>query len=208
MTPHGVTHDAIIELGAGELKTYDNFLDEVFNFTGGGAVTFRSADPSHRFIISAEVWTDGRPLRHVRSRRSNSPAPTRPRSPPASPSARARAPTSAASISPTPRTASPPRSSTPPAPDPRNRHAQSRRKRLGPDRRSPRSSATATYDSARPTPPSATPSSSTTPPTTDASSPPPSSGRNRSMERRRTPALHSEEHALYEPIQPHRSNRQ
>ena len=54
----GARHDAIIELGAGELKTFDNFLDSVFHFTGGGAVTFRSADSSKRFIVSAEVWTD------------------------------------------------------------------------------------------------------------------------------------------------------
>ena len=54
----GVKHDAIIELGAGELKTFDNFLDTVFDFTGGGAVTFRSADSSKRFVVSAEVWTD------------------------------------------------------------------------------------------------------------------------------------------------------
>lgn len=54
----GVKHDAIIELGAGEQKTFDNFLDSVFGFTGGGAVTFRSADSSKRFVVSAEVWTD------------------------------------------------------------------------------------------------------------------------------------------------------
>ena len=55
----GVKHDAIIELGAGEQKTFDNFLDAVFHFTGGGAVTFRSADSSKRFVISTEVWTAG-----------------------------------------------------------------------------------------------------------------------------------------------------
>jgi hypothetical protein len=55
----GTKHDAIIELGAGELKTFANFLDAVFHFTGGGAVTFRSADSSKRFVISAEVWTAG-----------------------------------------------------------------------------------------------------------------------------------------------------
>jgi hypothetical protein len=54
----GTKHDAIIELAAGELKTFDNFLDEVFDFTGGGAVTFHSADSSKRFVVSAEVWTD------------------------------------------------------------------------------------------------------------------------------------------------------
>lgn len=55
----GTAHDAVIELGAGELKTFDNFLDTVFDFTGGGAVTFRSANSNERFIVSAEVWTDG-----------------------------------------------------------------------------------------------------------------------------------------------------
>jgi hypothetical protein len=54
----GIRHDAIIELGAGELKTFDNFLDTVFHFTGGGAVTFRSAGANRRFVVSAEVWTD------------------------------------------------------------------------------------------------------------------------------------------------------
>jgi len=55
----GTKHDAIIQLAAGELKTFDNFLLTVFNFTGGGAVTFRSADSSKRFVVNAEVWTHG-----------------------------------------------------------------------------------------------------------------------------------------------------
>ncbi len=55
----GVRHDATINLAAGELKTYDNFLDAVFHISGGGAVTFRSPDPSNRFILSAEVRTTG-----------------------------------------------------------------------------------------------------------------------------------------------------
>jgi hypothetical protein len=54
----GTKHDAVIQLAAGELKAFDNFLDTVFDFTGGGAVTFRGADSSQRFIVSAEVWTD------------------------------------------------------------------------------------------------------------------------------------------------------
>jgi hypothetical protein len=54
----GTKHDAVIQLAAGEIKTFDNFLDTVFEFTGGGAVTFRSADSSQRFVVSAEVWTD------------------------------------------------------------------------------------------------------------------------------------------------------
>ena len=57
---NGTKRNATITLAAGELKTYPNFLDAVFNgFVGGGAVTFRSADPSKRFIVDAEVWTTG-----------------------------------------------------------------------------------------------------------------------------------------------------
>ena len=60
----GVRHDATINLAAGELKTYDNFLDAVFHITGGGAVTFQSPDSTggthnNRFIVSAEVRTAG-----------------------------------------------------------------------------------------------------------------------------------------------------
>jgi hypothetical protein len=55
----GAKHDAVISLAAGELKTYANFLDNVFHAHGGGAVTFRSADSSQRFVVSAEVWTAG-----------------------------------------------------------------------------------------------------------------------------------------------------
>src|SRR5256885_195711 len=40
----GVTRNATITLAAGELKTYANFLDAVFQYTGGGAVTFQSAE--------------------------------------------------------------------------------------------------------------------------------------------------------------------
>src|SRR5436305_3436213 len=56
----GVRHDASINLAAGQLKTFQNFLAEVFNATGGGAVTFSSpATPggthNNRFIVSTEV---------------------------------------------------------------------------------------------------------------------------------------------------------
>ena len=56
----GSKRTATINLAAGELKSYPNFLDAVFSgFVGGGAVTFRSANPAQRFIVSAEVWTSG-----------------------------------------------------------------------------------------------------------------------------------------------------
>jgi hypothetical protein len=61
----GTKRTALIPLAAGELKTYTNFLDAVFNgFTGGGAVTFQSPDSAggtrnNRFIVSTEVRTGG-----------------------------------------------------------------------------------------------------------------------------------------------------
>lgn len=55
----GVKRDAVITLAAGEQKSYPNFLDAVFHATGGGAVTFRSDDPANRFIVNAEVWSNG-----------------------------------------------------------------------------------------------------------------------------------------------------
>lgn len=51
----GTTHEATITLAAGEQKTFANFLEEVFHHTGGGAATFRSDDPSERFVLSTEV---------------------------------------------------------------------------------------------------------------------------------------------------------
>lgn len=54
----GTAREAVITLAAGESKTYSNFLDEVFHYSGGGAVTFRSATANQRFIISAEIWTE------------------------------------------------------------------------------------------------------------------------------------------------------
>jgi len=54
----GTKRSAVITLAAGELKTYSNFLSEVFNYTGGGAVTLKAA-PGNRFIVNAEVRTGG-----------------------------------------------------------------------------------------------------------------------------------------------------
>jgi len=60
----GTKRNASISLAAGEQKTYTNFLADVFNYTGGGAVTFRSPDSAggqrnNRFIVNAEVRTAG-----------------------------------------------------------------------------------------------------------------------------------------------------
>jgi hypothetical protein len=55
----GTKQTATITLAAGELKTYDNFLDAVFHVTGGGAVTLRAPQHDNRFIVDAEVHTTG-----------------------------------------------------------------------------------------------------------------------------------------------------
>ena len=57
----GSTRTASIALAPGELKTYTNFLDSVFNgFTGAGAVTFSSpastgGTHNNRFVINSEI---------------------------------------------------------------------------------------------------------------------------------------------------------
>ncbi|HKR66824.1 MAG TPA: hypothetical protein VJZ00_24065 [Thermoanaerobaculia bacterium] len=55
---NGTKRTATINLAAGELRTYANFLDAVFHYSGGGAVTFRAPNPSNRFVVNAEVWTN------------------------------------------------------------------------------------------------------------------------------------------------------
>jgi len=60
----GGKHEAVINLAAGELKSYTNFLDAVFQYVGGGAVVFKSAESvggghDNRFIINAEVRASG-----------------------------------------------------------------------------------------------------------------------------------------------------
>ena len=55
--PSGNTRSATITLAAGEQKAYVNFLETVFGYSGGGAATFRSANPARRFILTSEVRT-------------------------------------------------------------------------------------------------------------------------------------------------------
>jgi hypothetical protein len=59
----GAKHSAVITFAAGELKTYPNFLDAVFQFSGGGAVTFQSPQSTggthnNRIIVNAEIRTN------------------------------------------------------------------------------------------------------------------------------------------------------
>lgn len=51
----GTKRDAQINLAAGELKTYNNFLADVFSYTGGGAVTFQAPSSANRFTVTTDV---------------------------------------------------------------------------------------------------------------------------------------------------------
>ena len=42
-----------------ETRTWDNFLGEVLQVTGAGAIDFDSGDTAYRFIVSAQVYNDG-----------------------------------------------------------------------------------------------------------------------------------------------------
>jgi len=56
---NGATKTAQINLAAGEVKTYENFLQDVFQTAGGGALTLSAPKHDNRFIVDSEVWTSG-----------------------------------------------------------------------------------------------------------------------------------------------------
>jgi hypothetical protein len=61
---NGIAYTATIALAAGEMKTYENFLDTAFGFSGAGAVRFQSGvevggGTDDLFILNAEVYTNG-----------------------------------------------------------------------------------------------------------------------------------------------------
>jgi hypothetical protein len=54
--------NASINMAAGQMRVYDNFLADLFSTTGAGSVRFESRDiaggsPNFQFIVNAEVWT-------------------------------------------------------------------------------------------------------------------------------------------------------
>ncbi len=61
----GTSKTAQINLAAGQVKTYDNFLTELFGLSNtAGSVTFSSPNSTggqhnNRFIIDSEIWTGG-----------------------------------------------------------------------------------------------------------------------------------------------------
>jgi hypothetical protein len=65
----GTKTQRTITLAAGELKSYPNFLDTVFAFSGAGTVRFQSGvevggSPDNLFILSAEIYTTGPGVRY------------------------------------------------------------------------------------------------------------------------------------------------
>ena len=47
-----------IEIDSGQYLVWDNFLGEVFDYTGGGAVLLAAPDDDDKFYTTAEVYTD------------------------------------------------------------------------------------------------------------------------------------------------------
>jgi hypothetical protein len=61
---NGFVAKTTINLSAGQVRNYENFLDEVFAYTGAGTVNFDSlslpgGNANFKFLVSAEVYIDG-----------------------------------------------------------------------------------------------------------------------------------------------------
>ncbi len=58
----GFVTKTTINIAAGQMKSYENFLEEVFSFTGAGTVKFESqriagGSSDFQFLVNCEVWT-------------------------------------------------------------------------------------------------------------------------------------------------------
>jgi len=61
---NGLVDQKTIGMSAGQIRNYENFLEEVFAFSGAGAVNFDSltipgGSPNYRFLVNSEVYIDG-----------------------------------------------------------------------------------------------------------------------------------------------------
>jgi hypothetical protein len=59
----GKVSESTVDVTAGQVRNFDNFLQDVFSFTGAGAVRFDSLNvtggsEANNFIVNAEVYTD------------------------------------------------------------------------------------------------------------------------------------------------------
>jgi hypothetical protein len=56
----GTAHQATIDLAAGQIKSYENFLEAVLSYTGAGTVKLETrGGPDQQFVVNSEVWTVG-----------------------------------------------------------------------------------------------------------------------------------------------------
>jgi len=61
---NGLLDQRIINMSASQIRNYENFLEEVFSFSGAGAVNFDSlsipgGNVNHLFLVNSEVYIDG-----------------------------------------------------------------------------------------------------------------------------------------------------
>ena len=61
---NGLVDQKIINMSANQIRNYENFLEDVFAFTGAGAVNFDSlsipgGNVNHLFLVNSEVYIDG-----------------------------------------------------------------------------------------------------------------------------------------------------
>jgi len=58
-TPSGPVGPQAITLAAGQTKVYENFLSDVFGYTGGAAIRVAESTGNRFFIATGEVYADG-----------------------------------------------------------------------------------------------------------------------------------------------------
>jgi len=54
----GKVKETTIEMAAGQFRSYENFLSDVFSFGGAGAVKFDAGSDENQFVLNAAVYTD------------------------------------------------------------------------------------------------------------------------------------------------------
>jgi hypothetical protein len=54
----GKAKEASIDMAAGQFRSYENFLSDVFSFGGAGAVKFDAGSDDNQFVLNAAVYTD------------------------------------------------------------------------------------------------------------------------------------------------------
>jgi hypothetical protein len=65
MTPDGSVAPRNIELAQASFRTFDNFLQETFGFTGGAGILLVEATGSHPFLAVGEVYSEGTASRNT-----------------------------------------------------------------------------------------------------------------------------------------------